>query len=304
MYDIRRLRMLLEIKERGSLAAAARTLHLTPSAISQQMVALEKEVGVALIRRVGRSVQLTEAGLIVVDSAKSILREMDAASTRLANLSGEPSGTLRIAIFQSAAIALLADTLLRLQETAPKVYLKVDQIDPESGLELTRSRQFDMVIAEIYPGFFAPQFDDLHLLPLIRDPLHLVVAQASPIESLEDAAQAAWVFEGSHNTSRTWAVNQCRAAGFEPEVHFDIEDLLTHCNLVRGGFAAALLPSFMTGSLPQDFGLKLIDLPGRPQREIYTAVRADKASDPAILALRQALSHAAQKLPYTQSIRQ
>lgn len=299
MYDIRRLNMLLEIKERGTLAAAARVLHLTPSAISQQMTALEKEVGEPLIQKVGRSVQLTEAGRIVAEGAHRIFRELDATATKIAQLSGEPSGTLRIAIFQSAAMALLTPTLIELTQTAPKVNLVVDQIDPETGLELTRSRQFDLVIAETYPGRFAPEHDDLELQFLTSDPLHLAVAADSPVENLQDAAALPWVLEGSHNTSRQWAINKCREAGFEPQVHFDIEDLLMHCRLVKEGFAAAILPSLATSSLPADFGIKLIELPGRPQRKIYTAVRKDSIEAPAILALRAALKKATNQLPHT-----
>ena len=92
IYDIRRMQMLLEIQERGTIIAAAEALSLTPSAVSQQIATLEKETGTALLQRIGRRVQLTSAGLIVVESARSILRELDRMQTSVANLTGEPAG--------------------------------------------------------------------------------------------------------------------------------------------------------------------------------------------------------------------
>mgnify|MGYP003081680211 FL=1 len=111
IYDIRRMQMLLEIQERGTVIAAAEALSLTPSAVSQQIATLEKETGTPLLQRIGRRVQLTSAGLIIVDSARSILRELDRMQTSVANLTGEPAGMVRLAIFQSAAFALLPETL-------------------------------------------------------------------------------------------------------------------------------------------------------------------------------------------------
>ena len=147
IYDIRRMQMLLEIQERGTIIAAAEALSLTPSAVSQQIATLEKETGTALLQRIGRRVQLTSAGLIVVESARSILRELDRMQTSVANLTGEPAGRVRLAIFQSAAFALLPAALTYLAEHAPSLTLQVLQIDPETGTSLTRSREYDMVLS-------------------------------------------------------------------------------------------------------------------------------------------------------------
>lgn len=296
MYDIRRLRMLLEIHERGTLAAAASSLHLTPSAISQQISTLEKEVGCKLLRHVGRRVQLTEEALVVVDGAAVILREMDAIGTRVAQLSGEAAGTIKLALFQSAAVALLRPTLEYLRQHAPKVTLEVDQIDPESGLALTKSREFDIVIAESYPHHYIPEHPDLHSELLATDPIHLVVPAHENINKLADAAHLPFVLEGRHNTSRTWAINQCRAAGFEPVIRYDIEDLLTHYSLVKAGFAAAILPGFITSSIEDHTGVKTLDLPNASERKIMFATRVDTTTQPAIMAVKEALQHACTNL--------
>ncbi|MDY3048503.1 MAG: LysR substrate-binding domain-containing protein [Rothia sp. (in: high G+C Gram-positive bacteria)] len=298
MYDLRRLAMLLEIHERGTLAAAAQALHLTSSAVSQQISTLEKEVGTALLRKVGRRVELTPEALILIASTRSILKELDAAKTRITLLEGVPTGLVRLAIFQSAAQALLAPCLAQLAQQAPQVQLQVTQIDPESGLSLTRSREFDLVIAESYPHHYIPEYPELTSELLTEDSLNLVVSADSQIESLHEAAQLPWVFEGEHNTSRIWGINQCRAAGFEPQVRYVIDDLNTHLLLAASG-AAAIMPSFALPStgpeLAASHRVKALSLPGNPVRKIFMATRTESRSQPAIAAVTQALKEAARQ---------
>ncbi|MFW0120079.1 LysR family transcriptional regulator [Rothia sp. P5764] len=300
MYDLRRLAMLLEIHERGTLAAAAKALHLTSSAISQQITTLEKEVGAPLLRKVGRGVELTTEALILADSTRNILREMDAARTRITLLDGVPTGQVKLAIFQSAAHALLTGVLEHLAHQAPQVQLHVVQIDPETGLSLTRSREFDVVIAESYPHHYIPEYPDLTYDLLALDTLQLVVAQDSPVEKLADASALPWVFEGEHNTSRIWGINQCRAAGFEPHIRYVIDDLNAHLQLAATG-AAAIMPSFALPAqgkeLEEAYGVKALPLPHAPSRKIFMATRAESSNQPAIQAVKEALQDAVARLP-------
>ena len=249
IYDIRRMQMLLEIQERGTIIAAAEALSLTPSAVSQQIATLEKETGTALLQRIGRRVQLTSAGLIVVESARSILRELDRMQTSVANLTGEPAGRVRLAIFQSAAFALLPAALTYLAEHAPSLTLQVLQIDPETGTSLTRSREYDMVLSEAYPHHHIPEYPELHSELLTEDPLSLIVPSTS-------------------------------------------NDMITNSNLVKAGFAVTIVPGFILSSLSTTEGLRIVELPGKPCRKIFTAVRRESAANPAIAMVREALHHA------------
>ncbi|WP_315279876.1 LysR family transcriptional regulator [Rothia aeria] len=292
MYDIRRMQMLLEIHERGTIISAAHALNLTPSAVSQQITNLEKEAGTALLQRVGRRVQLTSAGLVVIETARRILREVDRMQTSVATLAGEPAGTVRLAIFQSASFALLPRTLAYLHDHAPRLVLQVLQIDPETGISMTRSREYDMVIAESYPHHYIPEYPELHSELLVEDPLSLIVPADSPIRSLHEARHIPWVLEREENTSRRWAVNQCRAAGFEPEIRYSANDMITNVNLVRAGFAASIVPGFILASLSNPEGLRVVDLPGAPYRSIFTAVRADAVTTPALAMVREAMRYA------------
>ena len=216
MYDIRRMQMLLEIHERGTIISAAHALNLTPSAVSQQITNLEKEAGPALLQRVGRRVQLTSAGLVVIETARRILREVDRMQTSVATLAGEPAGTVRLAIFQSASFALLPRTLAYLHDHAPRLVLQVLQIDPETGISMTRSREYDMVIAESYPHHYITEYPELHSELLVEDPLSLIVPTDSPIRSLHEARHIPWVLEREENTSRRWPSTNAEPPGSNP----------------------------------------------------------------------------------------
>jgi len=271
IYDIRRMQMLLEIQERGTVIAAAEALSLTPSAVSQQIATLEKETGTPLLQRIGRRVQL-----------------IDRMQTSVANLTGEPAGMVRLAIFQSAAFALLPETLSYLTEHAPSLTLQVLQIDPETGTSLTRSREYDMVLSEAYPHHHIPEYPELHSELLTEDPLSLIVPSTSKAHALP------WVLEMEQNTSRSWALNQCRTAGFEPVIRYSANDMITNSNLVKAGFAVTIVPGFILSSLSTTEGLRIVELPGKPCRKIFTAVRRESAANPAIAMVREALHHAVQ----------
>lgn len=295
MYDVRRLRMLLEIHERGTLTAAAKTLHLTSSAISQQISVLEKEAGTPLIQKVGRGVQLTTAGLVLVEGARTVLQEFDAMKTRIEGLTGEARGIVRIAIFQSASLALLPGALEYLQKHHPTVQLHAMQIEPEIGLNLTKSRQFDLTIAEAYPNHFIPEIPELSYELLTEDQLNIIAPLQVEANDLADAYDLRWVFENTGNTSKQWAINLCRASGFEPQIDFDIDDVITHLHLVRAGYAAAIIPQFIAQSSGGLDGVKILRTPEEHFRKIYMVTRRESQDQLSIAAVRDALKWAAHR---------
>lgn len=294
MYDIRRLNMLLEVHERGTVAAAAKTLHLTSSAVSQQLSQLEKEVGAPLLTHVGRRVQLTVAGQVLVTGTRSVLKEFDAMKTKMERLSGEPAGIVRIAIFQSAALALLPLTLAHLQKHAPEVTLHAVQIEPELGLTLTKSREFDLTIAETYPSYYIPEIPDLKYELIAEDPLHAIVSESAGITKLEQAATLPWVLENKGNTSREWAINLCRSEGFDPHIQYEIDDVMTHVHLVQAGCAAAVIPGFIARTAQNLDNIQLLTTEHSHHRKIYAVSREESSDQLSITAVRTALKWAAQ----------
>jgi DNA-binding transcriptional LysR family regulator len=298
VLDLRRLSLLREVQRRGTLHAVARALSYSPSTISQQLSLLEQEAGTPLLERAGRRVQLTPEGALLVEGAARLLDEMEALESRLAASSSTVGGTVRLAVFQSAALGIVPRALSLLAERHPQLRVEITQREPESALDEVWAREFDLVIAEEYPAHAAPRRAELDRVPLLRDALRLGVpvgrgADGMPvpsIPSIADAAGAAWVMEPRGTASRHWAEQQCRLAGFEPDVRFETADLQAHIRLVEAGHAVALLPDLVWGGAEPRVPLLALD--GDPQRTVFTAARTTSAARPAIVAVREILAEA------------
>src|SRR5258708_18729056 len=156
MYDVRRLRLLRELSVRGSLAAVADALHQSPSSVSQQLTQLEREVGLPLLIKSGRGVQLTPHAELLVEHTEAILQRLELAESHVLASVNEPVGTVRLASFQSAWLALIPRTLAQLRERHPGLRVTVTQREPETALLETFARRFDLVLAAPSPRHAPP----------------------------------------------------------------------------------------------------------------------------------------------------
>ena len=291
MLDVRRLRVLRELALRGTLAEVATALHQSPSSISQQLTQLEREVGTDLLVKVGRGVRLTPAAELLVEHAAEILTRLERAEAEVAALGAggaDVAGTVHLAAFQSAALAFVPQLLSTLAHQHPRLKLTFSQRLPEDAIAQARSSRLDLVIAQQYPHHPAPLHADLDVVPLTTDTLRLAVPPSErSMRGLADAATAPWVLEPRGAASRTWVEHTCRAAGFEPEVRYETDDLEAHIALIETGSAVGILPDLMRVRRRPD--LRLLDLPGRPRREVFTSTRAAIAGAAPIRACREAL---------------
>jgi DNA-binding transcriptional LysR family regulator len=288
VLEVRRLRLLRELKIRGTLAAVAEALSFTPSAVSQQLARLETEAGVQLLTHAGRRVQLTPQAEILVAHTEHLLERLELMQTELDSSLTDVAGTVRIAVFQSAALGIIPQALTTLAAEFPSLRVEITQREPESALFEVWAREFDLVVAEQYPGHAAPWQPELDRVGLCADSVRLGVPVGSGIQSLSDAARTAWVMEPRGTASRHWAEQRCREAGFEPDVRFETADLQAHIRLIESGNAVALLPDLVwAGRAPS---VALIELAGSPVRTVFTSVRAASRERPAIVAVRDILS--------------
>lgn len=299
MLDVRRLALLRELHLRGTITEVAAALHQSPSSISQQLALLEREAGVPLLLKSGRRLQFTSAAALLVEHAGDILERLERADAELAASLHEASGSIRVAIFQSAALALLPAALDELGREHPGLQTIVTQREPETALHETFARDFDLVIAEEYPGHAAPRLAGLDRMPLTTDAIRLATPPAAsgrwPARSIADAADAPWVMEPHGAASRHWAEQACRRAGFEPRVRFETADLQAHVRLIQTGHAVALLPDLIWQGEPAR-GVELVPLDGDPRRTIFTSTRPAIAERPSVRAVRAALEHAVRTL--------
>lgn len=291
MIDVRRLRLLVELSRRDTLAAVAEALNYSPSSVSEQLKALEAETGVRLLEPSGRRVRLTPAAWTLIEHGEAIFDRLEEAESALAQRADGVGGLVRIAIFQSAAHAVLPATLDRLAVAHPSLRIEVEERAPEDGLFEVAARGFDLAIAEEYPGYLRPRLPDLDHVPFGHDRIRAALPPGDETTSLSALADRPWVLEPVDTASRQWALQVCRAAGFEPDIRFETTDLMAHIRLIRSGHAVGLLPDLVWAGEPPS--VSLIDLPGDPERVIFSAARPSAAERPAVRAVREALAASA-----------
>ena len=175
MLDVRRLRLLVELSDRGTLAAVAEALSYSPSSVSQQLSLLEREAGVPLLVQVGRRVQLTPQAEVLVAHARAVLDRLEEAESDVARSLTTVGGTVRIAVFQSAAHAIVPQALTLLRAEHPDLRVEVTEREPELALFDVAARDFDLVIAEQYPGHTRAHRDDLDRVHLAADAIRLAL---------------------------------------------------------------------------------------------------------------------------------
>lgn len=288
MLDLRRLRLLRELKRHGTITAVAQALNYSASAVSQQLSTLEKETGVPLLEPAGRRVRLTPQADVLVEHAERLLAEMERAESALARSLHDTAGTLRVAAFQTAVLALVPQTLLRLADEHPGLRVEVTEAEPEAALPALLSAHFDLVLGEEYPGRPLPRPRESERYDLFTDELRLATPTAWPERSLPALAARPFVLETPGSTAHDWSTAACRTAGFEPDVRYLSTDLQIHLALVAHGLAAALVPDLSGASTRA--GVTVHRLPGRPARVVFAAVRVGAAEHPTMQAFKTALT--------------
>ena len=290
MLDLRRLRLLRELARRGTITAVAEALSYSPSAVSQQLAVLEKEAGVRLLEPAGRRVRLTPQGDLLVAHTQVLLEEMERAEAALAQSLNETVGTLRVAAFQTAVLALVPHALSQLARQHPSLRVEVTELEPEVALPALVAGEFDLVLGEEYPGQPLPRPRETERHDLLTDELRLITPAGWSERSLPSLASRPFVMEPVGTTARQWATAACRQAGFEPDARYTTTDLQIHLRLVESGLAAALLPDLSGASDRHD--VVAHQLHGRPRRQIFTTVRRGAARHPMVQAFTSALKPA------------
>ncbi|MFD5226275.1 LysR family transcriptional regulator [Microbacterium sp. NPDC058342] len=288
MFELRRLRLLHELALRGTIAEVAASLSYSPSTVSQQLALLEREAGVALLEPDGRRVRLTSQGRMLAQHAARALELDESARAELTGTPGwEP---VRLSAMPTAAETIVPAALTLLAERAPELRVEVAELPPEESLFELWARRFDLVIAEQYPGHTRELRDGVEHDLLGEDPIRIVLPRTEHPVPLHELRDRSWVMEPQGTAARQWAVQQCRAAGFEPDVRFEATDLTAHVRLVASGHAVGMLPDLIWGDEPSP--LTTAELPGSPVREVFTAVRTGSRRSDGIRAVRAALSDA------------
>jgi DNA-binding transcriptional LysR family regulator len=293
MLNAARLRLLVELEDRGSLTAVADSLGYTPSAISQQLAKLELETGRRLLEPIGRGVLLSDAGRTLARHGREVLERLEAAEAALER-PDEVSGTLRVAAFQTAAQALVVPALAALALQHPRLACELVDQEAETALPQLRSGELDLAVAEEYAHALRPRDPRLVRHELGPDELlvalradHPMARAGGPV-ALADLADEAWATPWAGTPYASMVEGACRAAGFEPRVRHRVTDFWTLLDLARSGLAIAVVPAL--GRPQEDAALALRPVAGEGlRRTLFAAVRRGADARPAIKALIDAL---------------
>jgi DNA-binding transcriptional LysR family regulator len=297
--SLQQLRMLREVANRTTIAAAAESLGYTSSAVSQQLSGLEKATGVAVLERVGRNVRLTDAGRELVRHAEDLLAGMEAAQVAIERMAGEVKGTLHITVFESVAATLLVPLLDRLAQRHPELTLRTLQMDPDLAMDALASGELDLAFAIDYPHAPAPRRDDITRFSLLEDVMRLVVHEDDELAELDcvalcDLHDRPFISSPVALSCGRCVVVACRDAGFEPDVAHQVDDFATSLHLVQAKQGIAMIPDLGLLRLAQ--GLRAIDIDPPVSRLVQLAYRSTNVDRPAIVAVQQALCEVVDEL--------
>ncbi|MGI5428198.1 LysR family transcriptional regulator [Streptomyces sp. CA-179760] len=294
MLDVRRLQVLRAVVTSGTVTAAAAHLGYTPSAVSQQVAALEKQAGTALLERIGRGVRPTAAGLLLTEHAALISSAVAQAESALADLRAGRTGLLSVRYFATAGSTLVAPALARLRTEHPGVRVDLELTDPEDPLQEVVRGRADLAVV-VQAGDRAG--DGFRLVHLLDDPYAAVLPLGHPLAGkeavdLHELSGEQWVGSEPPGPCLEPVIDSCAAAGFSPDFVIQSEDYATAQGFVAAGLGVGLMPGL--GLRNQHPGVAVLPVRNpEPVRVISAAVRETALEQPALRGLLDALRDAA-----------
>jgi len=285
--DVGRLRLLTEVAMRGSIAAAARVVGLSSSAVSQQLAILEREAGTPLLDRSPRGVLLTGAGQALVARARVILGLLEEARADLDRLTGELAGVVRLGTVASAAASLVSEAATRLLAEHTELELTVTVAEPAESINQLTAGDLDVAVVDVYDGVPVPFPDYLTATELLTEPLVVVAAPgALPTgrPTLAGLAELDWVLPPMTAACGQAVRLACRAEGFEPRVRWETDDMLLLVRAVAAGHGIAVLPRLAVADNVAEVVLRPLHEP-RMNRRLIALTRTSSQARPVVRAV-------------------
>jgi len=311
MLGVWRLQLLREVSRRGSIKAAAASMAVTPSAVSQQLAVLEREAGVPLLEKSGRQVRLTDAAVRLVRHADAITGAIAAAEADVASMQQVVTGTLRVAAFPTAARAVMPGVMTALSRIHPELRVTLRDLEAEESLTALQVDEADIAIVDDYGDGSRLPPADLEVREFVRDPIYLATAWTAPASAgpasapaagagpaastapaaasgpvrgarLDEYRDAFWIMDVDSSHLSQVVRRACRAAGFEPHVRSSCKDFSVIIALVEAGLGVGVLPGLALLDRPVRATVRPIDPP--LVRRISSVVRPERRAHPMIVS--------------------
>ena len=285
MLDVKRLRILREVAQRGSFSAAAEALYLSQSAVSQQIATLEREVGMKLLDRTREGPKLTDAGRVAVSHAEAAIARLEEAERELAAIAGLEGGELRLASFPSASATVLTEAVSVFHRRHPKVRLSVTDAEPQESLPQLRGGEVDLALSFDYPSLPKDDDRDLEFTLVLTESMHIALPKDHPLAErpvvpLIELAEVEWLCGSRPSSCGEIVVQACRDAGFEPHIGFESDDYHVMQGFIAAGLGVTLLPDLALPTLRSDLVVRPTE-PEAPTRRVWAVTRAEGARSPA-----------------------
>ena len=299
MLNLERLRTLDALARHGSVSGAAEGLHVTTSAVSQQMAKLEREVGQQLLAKNGRGVRLTDAGRLLAEHATRILSQVELARSDLEAHRGQVVGELRLSAFPTAARGLFPTALAALRAEHPALRVRSRELEPEGGIAGVARGDLDLAVVLDWYNKPMPLPDGLVKASILDDPADVAMPAGHRLAGRDEVdlgefADDEWITWGEGEFCHEWLMFTLRSRGVEPIVGHRAAETHTQLGLVAAGLGVCIAP--LLGRHPMPAGVVTVPLVQRVRRHVYVVWRADADRRPSIRAAVGALQDAARKV--------
>ncbi|MEV7086324.1 LysR family transcriptional regulator [Streptomyces sp. NPDC093085] len=296
MLNLERLRTLDALARHGSVSAAADGLHVTTSAVSQQMAKLEREVGQRLLARNGRGVRLTDAGRLLADHAARILSQVEVAQSDIEAQRGRVVGEVRISAFPTAARGLFPAALRSLHEEHPELRVHSRELEPEAGVRGVVRGDLDLAVILDWSNKRMPVPGGLATAHLLDDAADVAMPVGHPLADrtevdLADFATDEWVSWPEGEFCHDWLMFTLRGTGVEPRIGHLAGEGHTQLALIAAGLGVCVAPRLGRGVLPE--GVAVVPVRNAMRRHVSAVWRTDADRRPSIRAAVGALRRAA-----------
>ncbi len=301
MIDLRRAQVLRVVDQVGTVTGAARLLHLTPSAVSQQLRTLARDVGVDLLVPDGRGVRLSPAAHTLLRHADDIAERWEAARAELLDEAGRPPGALAVGGIPSSLDMLVGPAVAELTRTEPRMRVRIREVETADAFETVLSGALDIAVFvpnQDCPPTDDPRFEQNHLLEVPQD---LLVPAGHPLAgepgvTLDRAAHEPWILPAPGSCDQyELALGACTQAGFRPTVAHESIEWAATAALVGHGLGVALVPRLVR--IPEGLAAVRVPLadPAAPRRRLLTCIRRGSGGQRAIALGLSALAAAAER---------
>lgn len=289
------LRSLVELARRGTITAVAQALGYTPGGVSQQLATLEKAAGQRLLRRVGRRVELTDAGRALATHAERMLGvEADAvAALERAGTAETVTGRLDVTLFATAAAEILPLVLTALRRRYPDLDVRSrETVEVDEVYDSVASGGMDLALGLDYPDMPIRRDPALRMTGLYRERFSVAVPPGTlagaEVVSLSELAESDWILPDPRTHYGQAVLTVCRRAGIEPRVRHEVTDTAASLALVEAGVGIAPVTGLMLGLRPSR--VDVVRLTETFERDIVAITRAVAQTRPTVAALAGVLA--------------